>query len=99
MGILSKLKKLFSFTGNNPEIIKINVKCDKCDEVINSVFRKSYDFQPTYGKEPYDYLVKKQLVCPNCYQSIDLRLEINKNLKPVNKSISGGEIVNNGVDE
>lgn len=99
MGILSKLKKLFSFTSSNPELIRINVQCDKCDEVINSVFRKSYDFQPTYGKEPYAYSVNKQLVCSSCYQSIDLRLEINDDLTLLNKSISGGEIINDEEEE
>ena len=92
MGIFDKLKKLLGIS-EQKNLIKLKVKCNKCGEELDSVFRKNYDFQPTYGSEEYDYSIKKELVCPNCYDSINLYLELDKDLEVLKQEISGGQII------
>ncbi|MBM7555814.1 hypothetical protein [Halanaerobacter jeridensis] len=98
MGIFDKIKKLLGI-GSQKDLIKLKVRCNKCQEEIDSVFRKNYDFQPTYGAEEYDYSIQKELVCPNCYDSINLSLELDKNLNILSQEISGGQIINPTEEE
>ncbi|MFO7818983.1 MAG: hypothetical protein R6V17_01975 [Halanaerobacter sp.] len=92
MGIFDKIKNLFGM-GSQKELLKLRVRCNKCQQDIDSVFRKNYDFQPTYGTEEYQYSITKELVCPNCYDSVNLYLELNKELEVLTEEIEGGEII------
>ncbi|AGB41454.1 hypothetical protein Halha_1513 [Halobacteroides halobius DSM 5150] len=91
MGLLAKIKKIFGLN-KKKKMLKVQVICNKCGEEINSVFRKNYDFQPSYGTEEYDYAINKQLVCPGCYNSLDLKMELNQRLKILNSKLEGGSL-------
>ena len=93
MGIFDKIKDLLGFNKQR-DLIKIAVSCNKCKQEIDSVFRKNYDFQPSYGAEEYDYSITKELVCPNCYSSINLYLELDNNLEILKQEINHGQIIN-----
>ncbi|WP_018247393.1 hypothetical protein [Orenia marismortui] len=96
MGLLSKLKEIFNLNNNrvnSNNIIEIAIGCNKCEEEINSVFRKNYDLQINYGDEDWKYLINKQLVCPGCYQSIKLRIEYDNNLNQINSRLIGGKFL------
>lgn len=97
MGFLDKLKSFLSLE-KEKKLLKIKVRCNKCEEEVNSVFRKNYDFQPTYNEENYEYSIKKELVCPNCYDSIDLYLELDNELSTLEEEIRGGEIINKNTE-
>lgn len=93
MGFFDKVMKILGL-GQQKELVKLKVSCNKCGQELDSVFRKNYDFQPTYGSEEYDYSIKKELVCPNCYDSINLYLELDKDLEILQQQIEGGQIIN-----
>jgi hypothetical protein len=92
MGIFAKIKDLFAVK-KKKDTVKLIVRCNKCQEEINSIFRKNYDFQPTYGSEDYEYSITKELVCPGCYNSINLYLELDGNLEILQQEISNGQII------
>ena len=93
MGLISKIKDLLLKEDKKSDLVKTRVICDKCSEEIDSVFRKGYDLQPTYGSKNYAYFVNKKLLCPNCYQSIELELDIKKNLNILNVKVDKGEFI------
>lgn len=92
MGIFDKIKDLLGM-GSQKELLRLRVRCNKCQQDIDSVFRKDYDLQPTYDAEEYQYSITKELVCPNCYDSVNLYLELNKNLEILTEEIEGGKII------
>ncbi|GAB6098603.1 hypothetical protein JCM16358_04820 [Halanaerocella petrolearia] len=91
MGLLSKLKKLLDL-GPKKEELKVQVTCDHCGQELDSIFRKNYDLQPSYGSETYEYLVNKELVCPGCYKSLNLKLELDSSLGVLKSQLQGGEL-------
>ncbi|WP_027340595.1 hypothetical protein [Halonatronum saccharophilum] len=95
MGLLSKLKKILANTSTSEgkDIIKLKVECDKCSQKIDSVFRKSYDLQRSYGNEDYAYLINKKLVCPGCYNKVSLRVELDKGFRQISKEVTKGKII------
>ncbi|MGM0501377.1 MAG: hypothetical protein ACQERJ_02505 [Bacillota bacterium] len=90
--IFDKLKKLLGLK-KKKNLIKVVVVCNQCKQEIKSVFRKNYDLQTAYGVEEYDYGINKELVCPNCYSSINLSLELDNNLEILKQEINNGKII------
>ena len=97
MGFFAKLKEFLGLE-KEKKLLKTKVRCKQCAAEIDSVFRKNYDFQPTYKDQTYEYSINKELVCPNCYDSIDLYLELDENLTVLAAEITGGEIINKNAE-
>ncbi len=91
MGLWSKIKEIFGFT-KQKEKIKLFITCGHCSQEFDSVFRRNYDFQPSYGQEDFAYAVDKKLVCPGCYKSLHLELKLNKNLEILDQKLDNGEL-------
>jgi hypothetical protein len=91
MGVFSKLKQLLGFKKKKDKV-HLKITCSHCGQQFDSVFRRNYDFQPAYGEEEYDYSINKELVCPGCYRSLQLNLELNKSLEISTQNLNNGEL-------
>lgn len=95
MGIISKIKSIFNFTGESKsKLIDIYIEDKKCGNQMKLLFRKSYDIQKVYeNNREAAYEIKKVVVCDNCYHKNELHLEFDKRYNIINQEIKGGKII------
>jgi len=97
MGFFKKLGGFFSSHPSNEEVsYYINVKCNRCGEVIRARVNLYNDLSLEYdaGGNPSGYLCHKVIVGGGrCYQPIDISLTFDPKRKLVDKQITGGQFV------
>lgn len=94
MGIIDKLKNIFSGGSSSSKLIDVYVEDNKCGNQMKLLFRKSYDIQKVYEDDrEADYEINKVVVCDKCYNKIQLHLEFDKRYNIINKEIENGKII------
>lgn len=93
LSILEFFKNIFS-TNNSGNLINIYLRDDKCGGKIKVLVRKSYDIQRIYEhNQEAEYSLKKAVICNNCYNKIDVKIDFNKRYNIIDKTIKGGELI------
>lgn len=99
MGFFRKISSFFSPSGirKAPDYSTwITVKCNRCGEVIRTRIDLRNDLSIEYADSPANityYSHKVIIGNARCYQKIDVQLVFNSKRKLTQKSISGGEFV------
>ena len=99
MGIFKKISDYFTSTGPRkaPDYSTwITVRCNRCGEVIRTRIDLRNDLSTEFANSPSEttyYSHKVIIGQQRCYQKIDVELVFNSKRKLVQKSISGGEFV------
>ncbi len=105
MGFFKKLASMFSPTSQpNSWEYWINVKCNRCGEVIRARVDLRNDLSIDYGVSDDDgdatsggtgavtYFCRKVLIGEQrCYQPIEVTLTFDKNHHLINRKVSGGQ--------
>lgn len=95
MGLFDKLKNAFTGGGNDSKLVEVYIEDEKCGNQMKLIFRKSYDIQKVYEEQrEAAYEIKKVVICDNCYNKIDLRMEFDKNYNVINQEAEDGKIIN-----
>jgi len=74
------------------DAIVVEVQCARCGEVISTRLRKSSDIQRNYDETGPDYYVRKTLVGRQCFNRIEVELELDARYRPVETRIQGGKL-------
>jgi hypothetical protein len=94
MGLFDKLKNVFSGGGDNSKVIEVYIEDKKCGNQMKLIFRKSYDIQKVYeDQREAAYEIKKVVICDNCYNKLDLRMEFDKKYNIIDQEIKDGKII------
>ena len=99
MGIFKKLSDLFNPPGPRkaPEYaIYIQVKCNRCSEVIQSRIDLRNDLTIDYeneGANPTYFCRKVLMGDQHCFQKVEVELTFDSKRKIIKRQISGGEFV------
>lgn len=94
MGIIDKLKNIFSLNGSKSNLIEIYLKDQKCGNKIKVLLRKSYDIPRVYeANREAAYEIKKVIICDQCYNKIKLDIEFDKRYNILKQEIEQGEII------
>jgi hypothetical protein len=92
---MSFFKKLFSSEPAKPnkKYLAINVKCNRCGEIIEG--HVDLDNDLSLNDEGDGYFVRKLLMGGNrCFQQIEAELTFDSTRQLIEKNISGGEFQN-----
>lgn len=93
LGFFDYIKKIFG-PANRGNLMNFYLKDKKCGEKIRLLVRKSYDIQRIYeDSDQADYRLKKVVICNNCYNKIDVRIDFDKRYNIIDSEINGGEII------
>lgn len=93
MGFINFLKNIFK-PANHGNLINLYLKDNKCGEKIKLILRKSYDIQRIYeDSEEADYRLSKVVICNNCYNKINLKIDFDRRYNIINKEIDKGELI------
>jgi uncharacterized protein (DUF2344 family) len=94
MGLFDKLKNIFSGEGNDSKLVEVYIEDEKCGNQMKLIFRKSYDIQKVYEEHrEAAYEIKKVVICDNCYNKIELRIEFDKNYNIIDQEVKDGKII------
>ena len=85
-------KKLFR-SGSSEDFIEFKVKCNNCSEVITVGVSLKYDLQQDMDSEAGGYILKKEIQDSKCFRVITMTAKFNMNKDLIDKSISGGEFI------
>lgn len=94
MGFLERLSKMFT-AKEDSYIHQLNVKCNRCGEVIRARVDIRNDLSIQYDERgKVSYFNRKVLVGDkHCFERIEVKLTFDTNRKLVDRQISGGEFV------
>ena len=97
MGLREKLANLFSPKGKADDWAGwIEVKCNRCGEIIRARVDLRNDLSIDYGEKETDtvYFCRKSLIGSNrCYAPVDVELTFDQNRKLVHHEVRGGTFV------
>ncbi len=100
MSFLKRLSNLFAAPGKAEDASYwIQVKCDRCGEVIQARLDLRNDLSSNYGDTAEDttYFCRKVLMgSQHCYQQIEVDLTFDARHKLIQKEISGGKFIEEG---
>jgi len=74
------------------DAVLVTVECDRCGEEITVRLRKSSDIQRNYDEEGPEFFVRKTLVGKQCFNRIDLELDMDARYRPVDARVRGGKL-------
>lgn len=78
------------------ETISVVIICDRCGEEISVRMRKSSDIQRNYESGEYAFFVQKTVVGTECFNRIEMRLEMDPRYRLISKHIEGGTLKSRG---
>jgi hypothetical protein len=96
MGFMDKLKGLVSAPGEEPNVIWLHVRCNRCGEGIRSRINLEYDLTPVYAEEGAEegYAVRKVLIgSGHCFQPVEVTLHFDPQRRITAQEINGGEFI------
>ena len=89
-------KKLFSGTTakRDKNYYTFNVKCNRCDEIIEGRVDMDNDLSLEYEDDRSVYFVRKGLMGNNrCFQQIEVELKFDSSRQLLEQNITGGQLV------
>ena len=100
MGILDKLKKLFSggSAGGAP-LLDIAVRCNRCGEIIHGQINLHNDLSVQYEGDDLFYYCRKGLVGgkeTRCFQEVIVEYTFDARRNLIDRQIEGGRFVDDG---
>lgn len=75
------------------DVLQVRVVCDRCGEEIAARLRKSSDIQTNFDGGEYAYFVQKTLVGKECFQRVELRLELDERYRLIHSTVRGGTLL------
>ena len=101
MGILDKLKKLFSggAAGGGAPLLDVTVRCDRCGEIIHGQINLHNDLSVQYEGDDQHYYCRKGLVGgkeTRCFQEVVVEYTFDAQRKVIDRRIEGGRFVDDG---
>ena len=92
------LKRLFKTIFGRPQgrYFVYRVKCNRCGEIIEARVDTANDLSVEYQRGGDVYYVRKVLMGDgknHCYQQIEVGLKFNRNRYLLDKTLSGGELL------
>ena len=99
MDIFKKISGMFSSsnTGGNGHSLWVAEKCSRCGEIIRARVDLHNDLSIDYGDNggEANYICRKTLMGEGrCFQRVEVKLIFDKNRQLIDRSISGGDFVN-----
>ncbi len=94
MSFFDRLKKAFSAPGGDSRNYWINVRCNRCGEVITTRVDMMNDLSKDF--ETGQYWTRKVLVGSGearCFQQIEVTLTFDKNKRLIERTIVGGQFL------
>ena len=100
MGILDKLKKLFSGgpAGGAP-LLGIAVRCDRCGEIIHGQINVHNDLSVQYEGDDLFYYCRKGLVGgkeTRCFQEVIVEYTFDARRNVIDRRVEGGRFIDDG---
>ena len=86
-----------SKTGGDDHSLWLAVKCSRCSEIIRARIDLHNDLSIDYGDDGAEttYLCRKTLMGEGrCFQRVEVKLTFDKNRQLIDRSVSGGDFVN-----
>jgi hypothetical protein len=95
MGIVERLKKLFSGAGAQ-DAYWIYVRCDRCQEVLKARVDLAHDLTVRYdgSGQVAGYFTRKTIIGSNqCFNQIETKVDFDPRRRPLAHEISGGQLI------
>jgi hypothetical protein len=101
MGILDKLKKLFSSgsASSATPMLDVAVRCDRCGEIIHGQINLHNDLSVRYEGDDQFYYCRKGLVGgkeTRCFQEVVVEYTFDARRNIIDRRIEGGQFVDDG---
>jgi len=93
--IIEIIKGLFSdSTDDKDKMLAFKIKCNKCKNINEIKVLKTYDIATVYeDDQPGNYMLKKYIVCPDCYNKIHLEIFFDKSYQIITSECDNGELL------
>ena len=78
---------------DDPNILSIYAKCDRCGEKLRVRVNKSNDLSSTYEDAGPAYTLIKTIVGSNCPNRMEANFTFDGGRRPLSQEISGGELI------
>jgi hypothetical protein len=94
MGLLKKLARMFDAAPAEP-VYWVRARCHRCGEVVQARVNLNNDLSVDYDQagEPHFFCHKVLMGEGRCFQRIDVELTFDANRRLQERSISGGQFV------
>ena len=98
MSIFEKARAVFGFSGGPAprKVYETKVRCLRCGEILPAQISLYNDLSVDYANAGEVYIVRKLVTgsgANRCFQTIELNLTLDKNRQLIQRSIQGGEFV------